>query len=439
MSLNLQDAGFEPVEASTGEKAVKLFRDARPAAVLLDLKMPGMGGMRTLQELKKIDDAVPVIILSAHGSIRHAVDATKLGAYDFVTKPIDFKELMTILRSTTERLEPDAGSLTPDAGYKTSLKYTIAQSTAMEDAIRQVHQVAGSDFSLIIQGETGTGKSFIARFIHNLSKRSQGPFISVDIGAIPETLIESELFGYEKGAFTGAERRKKGFFEIADGGTLLIDELQNMSPYVQSKLLSAVEERRIYPLGSASPVSVDLRLIGATNADIGKLVQDQKFREDLFYRLGEYIISLPPLRERKEDVLALAKKFFKEAVEDLDKQVAGISEGAEKLLEQHSWPGNVRELKNVIRRAVLLTNDTHITPDHIRFLIQESGQAAPANQEGSAGAGSLPSLNLVDLEIFAIREALASTDGNKAKAASLLRIDYSTLLRKIKQYRISQR
>ncbi|MGE5893565.1 MAG: sigma-54-dependent transcriptional regulator [bacterium] len=435
ISVNLKDSGFVPVEASSGENAVNLFNDARPSAVLLDLKMPGIGGLMTLREMKQIDASIPIIIITSHGDIPQAVEAIKLGAYDFICKPPDFERLAVTLKRATER-ELENGVHRLNAEIETSLEYILGASPVMKDIIRQVYQVAGSDFSLIIQGETGTGKSFLARAIHNLGRRAKGPFITVDIGAIPEALVESELFGYEKGAFTGAERRKKGFFEIADKGTLLIDEVQNMSPYVQSKLLAAVEEKRIYPLGSSLPATVDVRIIGASNSDIKTMVLEKKFREDLFYRLGEFIISLPPLRQRKEDIPDLAEKFYKEAAENLNKQVLGLSDDVLKLLKQHSWPGNIRELKNVIRRAALLAGDTTVHSRDIRFFVPERRLAESAEQPTTPGM-RLPSLNLVGVEKYAIQQALESTSGNKTRAAVLLQIDYSTLLRKIKQYGIS--
>ncbi len=317
-------------------------------------------------------------------------------------------------------------------------KHILATGAVMKDIIGQAHQVARSDLSIIIQGETGTGKSCIARAIHTKSKRSKGPFVTIDIGAIPETLVESELFGYERGAFTGAERKKSGFFELADKGTLFIDELQNISAYVQSKLLAAVEEKRIYPLGSSLPMKIDVRIIGATNADMKTMILENRFREDLFYRLAEFIISLPPLRDRKEDIAVLANKFINEAAENVNKQVVGLSEDALKLLMQHSWPGNIRELKNVIRRAMLNAAGRTINSGDIYFLVPEKRSSEPEKMHVNS-APRLPSLNLADLEKCAIKQALEFTSGNKTKAATLLRIDYSTLLRKLKNYNISNR
>jgi DNA-binding NtrC family response regulator len=298
---NLKDHGFLPIEASSGNKAIRVVETEKPSLILLDFQMPGMNGIETMKEIKKKDPDVPIIFLTAHGDISTAVEAMKLGAYDFIVKPPNFDLLVLTLKRAAEKVDLSNKIKTLNNEVKTSLEFLLGHSSPMKKVINQIHQISQSDISLIIQGETGTGKSFIARTIHNLSKRAGARLVTVDIGSVPETLVESELFGYEKGAFTGADQRKKGFFEIANGGTILIDELQNLSPYVQSKLLMAVEEKNIYPLGSTDPVKTDVRIIGATNTDIRKSVKEQKkFREDLFYRLSEYMIFLPPLRERPE-------------------------------------------------------------------------------------------------------------------------------------------
>ncbi len=434
LSRNLIAGGFSPIEASSGLEAIKLFQEENPLSVLLDLKMPGMDGLETLEELKKIDPEIPVIILTAHGDISSAVQATKSGAYEFIIKPPDYDRLILTLKRATEKFELNREVKRLSSEVEMSLEYLCGNSSIMKDVINKIHQIAQSDFSLIMQGETGTGKSFIARYIHNLSKRSKNPMITVDIGAIPETLVESELFGYEKGAFTGAGKKKKGFFEIANGGTILIDELQNLSPYVQSKLLMAVEEKSITPLGSTRPVNIDIRIIGATNKDIIESVKKNNFRDDLFYRLGEFMISLPPLRDRVEDIPFLARKFFMEAVEDLNKKIYAISDNAVKLLKDHNWPGNIRELKNVIRRAVLLSDEESVRSKHIEFLIKNP-DSTPENKH-ILSLNELPSLSLKDLEKAAIKRALSETKGNKTKAAALLKISYMTLLRKVKQYDI---
>lgn len=417
----LTDNGFTAIESPNGYNAIEVFKKEKPLLVLLDLKMPDINGIECMKLMKETDPIVPVILITGHGDVPTAVEAIRLGAYDFVLKPPRFDRLILTIRRAIEKVELEKT-------IKTSLSTLFGKSKAMRAIIEQVRQVAPSDFSVILQGETGTGKSFIARTIHNFSKRPDGPFITVDIGAIPENLMESELFGYEKGAFTGAEKKKKGFFEIANNGTILIDELQNASPYVQSKLLRIAEEKRLYPLGSTNSVEIDIRIISASNADIIQAVKDKKIREDLFFRLGEFIINLPPLRERPEDIPFLALRFFREATEELNKNMKEISDETMEALLRYSWPGNVRELKNVIRRAVLLAQEDVLMQSHISFNLSSN----------SVRKESISSLLLqdvtMDAEKRAIRHALDLTAGNRTKAAHILNVSHRSLLRKMKEY-----
>ncbi len=428
----LKSKGFCPVEAAGGREALELVLKEKIDLLLLDLKMPGMDGIETLQEMKNIDPDLPVIIVTAHGDVPTAVEAIKLGANDFILKPPDFDRLLIIVNQALEKRELERKVSRLSAEMEESLEWLLGKSPLIKKVIEQIRQVAWSDFSIIIQGETGSGKSHIANLIHNLSARKHGPFITVDMGAIPETLVESELFGYEKGAFTGAEKKKRGLFELANKGTLLIDEVQNMSANEQSKLLRVVEEKKVYPLGGTAAVEINARIIAATNTDIRQAVAGKKFREDLFFRLGEFMITIPPLRERTEDIPFLAQRFCNEAATDLKKQIREISEEAETLLRRYAWPGNIRELKNVIRRAVLLASDSVIRPEGIEFLLT-ADQAAPAQQAVNDQSGP----SLVEIEKQAIFQTLTSTGGNKKKAAAILKIDYSTLMRKIKQYNLS--
>jgi DNA-binding NtrC family response regulator len=431
----LHKNGFPTIETPSSREAIEIFTKERPDAVLLDLKMPDMDGIEVMQEMKKIDPDMPVIIVTGYGNIPIAVEAIKLGAYDFIVKPPKFDRLIFTLKRATDKLELERSVKRLNTAVITQLEWLLGKSQSMKGVIEQIHQVAWSDFSIIIQGETGTGKSTIARTIHNLSKRAKGPFITVDLGAIPETLVESELFGYEKGAFTGAEKKKKGFFEVSNGGTILIDELENMSPYMQSKLLRAVEEKKVYPLGSTQPVEIDVRIITAINTDIRQAVKEKRFREDLFFRFGEFIIELPPLRDRPDDISFFAQKFLIEAGIELNKQIREITDDAINLLKRYLWPGNLRELKNVIRRAVLRSNDGIIRIEHIEFIIigdkYEDRDALPLIQDKGPS-----SMTIKEAEMKAIKQALEQTKGNKLKAALILQIDYKTLLRKIKKYHI---
>ncbi len=430
----LAAGGFVPLEAESGAQALEVFKKDSPATVLLDLKMPGMSGIETMQELKKADPCIPIIIVTAHGDIPTAVESIKLGAYDFILKPPDFDALLMSLNRALEKYELEREVRRLNRAMEASFQDIFGKSPSIQTVIKQIRQIAKSDFSVIIQGETGTGKSFFSRVIHNLSSRSAGPFVTVDMGAIPETLIESELFGYEKGAFTGAERRKKGFFENAGNGTIFIDELENMSPYLQSKLLRVVEEREVCTLGSSAPLSINTRIIAATNTDISQLVLQKNFREDLFYRLGEFIITIPPLRERLEDIPFLAQKFLRGAAEELGKPVQVTDAAAMESLLHYSWPGNVRELKNVMRRLALVSESYAIGKEQVKRVIGNScsGRGDCSALRGSGG----PCASLKEAETAAISQALTATKGNKRKAASILQIDYSTLLRKLKQYRI---
>ena len=424
----MKDEGFSPLEAPDGLSALKVFRENPPDAVLLDLEMPGMGGMETLQELRKIDPRVPVIILTAFGDIPTAVRAIKEGAYDFSLKPPEFERLILALRRAREKRRLETEVTMTRSALQLSLERLLGKSAAMKTVISQIRQISATNFSIVIQGETGTGKSFIAGAIHEMSKRAEKAFVNVDIGLIPDSLVESELFGYRKGAFTGADRDKAGYFASAHGGTIFIDELENMSPQVQSKLLSVIERKKIFPLGCTTAVDVDTRIISATNIDIRDSMLKKKFREDLFYRLSEFILTIPPLRERKEDIRFFSAKFLVEACAELNKQIRGITDDAFDLLTAYAWPGNIRELKNVIRRAVLLNGTDIISKDEIATLIRgaESGGQGP------------PFLSLRDAvretEKIKIREALDITGGNKTKAAELLEISYRTLFEKLKDY-----
>ncbi len=439
LSRALQKYGYRTIVTADGTSGLEKFGTERPSAVLLDLKMPGLGGIKVLEEMRRRDDTVPVIIITAHGDIPAAVEAIKLGAYDFVSKPPEFDRLMILIRRAVESCELMRTVRRLNTEVASSIEAVLGASAPIKEIARQIHKVAHSDFSLMIQGETGTGKSYIARMIHDLSRRSNKPFVMVDIGSIPDTLLESELFGHEKGAFTGADRRKTGYFEAAGGGTLFIDELENISPVMQAKLLAAVEERRVRPLGSTQSIEVDIRIICASNADIASLVRAGKVREDLYYRLGEFFITLPPLRERREDIRFFAQRFMVEAADDLGHKRIALSDEAVEMLCFHSWPGNIRELKNVVRRSVLLAEESLIHPHHLQFeRIRASERDLPLSvAEKTGDAGELTGLNLSEQEKQSVIKALAVSNGNKTKAALLLSISYKTLLRKLKKYGIS--
>ena len=433
----LECKGFSVTEASGGKEALSILAKARHDVVLLDLKMPEMDGISVLKEIMKTTPDIPVIVITAYGDVPVAVEATKLGAYDFLSKPPDFDYLEMVINRALEkrRLNREINQL--DKSLSSSLEMLLGRSSAIKRVIEDIRRVSSSDFSLIIEGETGTGKTFIASIIHNLSWRAKGPFVTLDIGSIPETLVESELFGYEKGAFTGAEKRKKGYFELADKGTIFIDELQNITPYVQSKLLKVVEEKRFYPVGSNSPVATDIRIIGATNADIVQVVKDQKFREDLYYRLNEFAIHIPPLRERQADIAFMAQGFLTEVSSDLNKYIPLINDDVINFLMKQTWRGNVRELKNVIRKAALLCDDNAVTMDIVNRVIRDvHSVTGAADNNVSAFKSHGAAMSMSEAEKIAITLALEQTGGNKTKAAEILQITLKTLLKKIRDYRI---
>ncbi len=427
----LTSRGYSPIETSDGKSALELFRKITPAAVLLDLNLPDSNGIEILQKMKSINPDIEVIIVTGVGDIEVAVSAIKFGAYDFIVKPAKADRISLTLKRAIEKAELGKNCKKLGGFLENQLETLLGRSSTIQQVIEQIRQVATSDFSVIIQGETGSGKNFIARIIHNLSSRSGRPFVSIDIGAIPESLVESELFGYEKGAFTGADKKKKGLFEISGSGTVLIDELQNISLLAQSKLLRVVEEKSFYPLGFTHPVEMKARIISSTNADIAQSVREKKFREDLFFRLGDFMIKVPPLRERIEDVPFLAEMFFREAAEELNRQMHEISGEAMSLLTGYSWPGNIRELKNIIRRAALLSADGIVRPENIQFLIKEPSVITPM-----LPLKELSGIAVRDTETKAILQALRLTQGNKTKAAALLKIDYKTFFRKLKEYEI---
>lgn len=440
----LEAQGLEVITAEDGVVALERVRQEAPSAILLDLKMPNLGGMETLAEIKKIDPRVPIIILTAYGEISAAVSAMRLGAYDYITKPFQNDDVTLTIRRALEQqaLLAEVETLRSQLDKSGSLRELMGPSQHVQQIIQQINLVARSPLTILLQGETGTGKELLARAIHRQSARHEKPFIAVDCGAIPETLIESELFGHEKGAFTGADRKKEGHFQLAEGGSLFLDEIINLPLSTQSKLLRVLQERQVQLLGGKRTHPVDVRIIAASNVPLEKEMQAGRFRQDLYYRLNEFTISLPPLRERPEDIPYLAKRFFEEAGMEFKRPVHGISEEATQLLLQHPWPGNVRELRNVIRQAVLMSPGL-MRPEHLPALGAKDPGAASATEPGSVSAGlSLKEASnkaAAEAERQAIRQVLQATRGNKSEAARLLRTDYKTLHLKMKRYEISAR
>lgn len=442
----LQLRGYSVLQAENGEEALGLIDRDIPDLVFLDNRMPGRNGLEIAQEMRQRIPAIPIIMITAYGDVASAVKAMKMGIYDYVTKPVDNNDLIFTTKRALEKqdLVKEVEQLRSVLDQRASLYDLMGKSDEVKKLVGLLEKVAPTSFTVLIEGESGSGKELVARAIHDLSDRKEGPFMAVDCGAIPETLIESELFGYMKGAFTGADTDKPGQFELADGGTLFLDEVGNLPYQAQQKILRAMQERVIQRLGARKVRPVQVRVIAATNQTLEKGVSSGDFRSDLFFRLKEFVVRVPPLRERRSDLLYLTKRFIDEAEEELDRKCRGISKKAVSLLFGYHWPGNVRELRNMVRQAVLLCDKNHaISPEHLMFsgdLMPEAGGTAFEDSQDLYD-GTRPLREAVksitdDLEKKFIKQALAEAGGNKSEAARRLKIDYKTLLRKMKSYRI---
>jgi DNA-binding NtrC family response regulator len=439
----LETEGFEPQEAGDGPTGLEMMRAQPPDVILVDMKMPGMDGTQLLGEARKLDEDVPVIVVTAFGSIASAVETVRNGAYDYITKPFDNNNLVFTIRRAleTHRLRKENRRLLRSVVGETSLLAIMGPSHYVEALSSQVQRVAPTDFTVVITGETGAGKEVVARAIHSHSRRVASPFVPVDCGSIAPGLMESELFGHEKGAFTGAVARQTGRFEQASGGTLFLDEISNLPLSLQAKLLRALQEKHICPVGGRKGIKVDLRVVAATNRDLAAMMATGDFRQDLYHRLNEFVIHVPPLRERREDIVFLANRFLALTNKELNKNVREISNGALQALMAHAWPGNVRELRNVIRRAVLLASG-HVDREHLG-LGDSPGDNGSRGQEADRAidrAGPLKEIvrrKTKQLERDVLIQVLRETGGNKAQAARMLQIDYKTMHTKIREYGIS--
>jgi DNA-binding NtrC family response regulator len=432
-ALRLRMNGVLVDTAESAAAALERIADRDYDAIVTDIKMPGMDGFALLDEIRARRPDTPTLMITGHGEHALAVGALRGGAYDFIQKPIDREYFVSSLRRAIETAE-----MSRRIKEQLPLKWLMGPGRQMEKVVQLIKQVADSPLTILIEGETGTGKELVARAIHQLSARAKKPFVAVDCGAIPDTLIESELFGYEKGAFTGAHQRRHGRFPLAHGGTLFLDEIVNLPLATQTKLLRALQERQVQPLGGTEPIRIDARIIAASNVNLEREARAGRFRQDVYYRLNEFVITLPPLRER-DDILRLANDFLAEAAMEFGRPCRGISEAASQILLRYSWPGNVRELRNVIRRAFVLAADV-IESECLSFL-PDKDSADPARSEEEEASNGL-SLRAIaeaaaaDAEQHAIRRVLQVTRGNKSEAARLLRTDYKTLHLKMKQYGI---
>lgn len=434
----LRQRGYETSVAGDGGSALKQVKKLWPDLVVLDFRLPDMDGIEVLSKIKTLHPSAQVVILTGHGDIELAVRAMRSGAHDFLSKPIDAEPFALRIEKALEarKLRREVAYLKGELGKEMNLERLMGNSDRIQEVFHQIKIVAPTDATVLIQGENGTGKELIARAIHHFSKRKSKPFVVVDCGTLPETLIESELFGYEKGAFTGAAERKPGQFELADRGTLVLDEITNLSFSAQRKLLRVLQEREIQHLGGKKAISVNVRILAATNINLQKAVEEGTFREDLYHRLNEFPIRIPLLRERRADIMLLARRFVEEADFEFNKHVDSISRGAMKQLMNYSWPGNVRELKNVVKRAVLLA-DRAILPRHISLSLEadSSEHSLGTDIDFSSDSFSLKTVGkkaAEDAEKHAIAKALQKAQGNKSKAARLLRIDRATLYYKMR-------
>lgn len=419
---------YEIILAENGQKALALLSENNVDVVISDVRMPGIDGLTLLQRAMARSPQPACIMLTAYGSIELAVEAMRRGAYDFLTKPINLDRLELVLKRAlaARDLEAENRALKQQLDTRYGLESIIGQSPEMQEVLETVKQVAPSRATVLLLGESGTGKELVAHALHQLSPRHKGPFVAVHCAALTPTLLESELFGHEKGAFTGATERRRGRFELADGGTLFLDEVGEIDAAIQVKILRVLEERRFERVGGTEPIDVDVRLIAATNRDLKKLVEEGKFREDLFFRLDVVSIRLPPLRERTGDLPLLVHHFIKLFAKENGKAIDGITPDALAALQAYSWPGNVRELRNVIERMVVLSRGDRLTlrdvPPHIR------GESSPGL---SARGGSL---SLEEHEKQMIIRALKLHGGNVTRAAQELGISRRTLHRKINEY-----
>lgn len=429
LELNLADDGFQTMSAEDAETGLKLLQNGSVDLVLTDLKLPGMNGLEFLHDVKRFNAALPVIVMTAFGTVETAVDAMKAGAGDYVLKPFSMEEIRMIVHKELDvrRLRDENRSLREALQHRYQHPNVVARSAKMQEALSAVERVALTNSTVLLGGESGVGKDLIARAIHEKSRRASGPFIKINSTAIPESLLESELFGYEKGAFTGATNSKAGKFELADKGTLFLDEIGDVPPATQVKLLRVLQEREFERLGGTRTIKIDVRLVAATNRDLRAALEEGTFREDLYYRLNVVPIDIPPLREHKEDIPELANLFLSRLANDSEKKITAVTPDALKILVNHYWPGNVRELQNVIERASALAAGPVLQPSDIHLDSLRGKPPQPTERLLPEG------MTLEQWEDEVIREALRRANGNKSQAARTLGLSRNAL-----RYRLSK-
>jgi nitrogen regulation protein NR(I) len=445
----LTEEGYNAESAASGEAGLEKIQIKVPDLVILDVRLPGMNGLETFQAIHDIEPKLPVIIMTAFGTTETAIEATKMGAFDYILKPFEIPDMLSVIKQALEAgrfmRSPIEMDVMPDDASREAI---IGRSKPMQDVYKAIGRVSSADATVLIRGESGTGKELVARAIYQHSLRAQKPFLVINCVAIPENLLESELFGYEKGAFTGASHRRMGKIEQANGGTVFLDEIGDMPFSIQAKILRLLQEKSIERLGGRETIPVDVRIIAATNRDLETALADGRFREDLYYRLKVVTISLPPLRERQDDILLLIEYFLSRYAEELDMSNPGITKEAIATLSSHRWPGNVRELANTIQKALIFNRGTPIHPEDIVQAISSENSVTVTNGKSAnqiirqwvrqtIAAGTEKNKFDTIMDHFAsimIGEALNLTEGNRSRAAKLLGLSRPTLHSKIEKY-----
>jgi two-component system response regulator AtoC len=448
--------GYQTVEAETGQKALQALQNESVDLVLLDVHLPDLSGIEVLEKLKQAGETRSIIMMTADPQLDDVKAALRLGAYDFVSKPLNFEELSITLQNALEAgsLRDEVESLRDEVRRRAGYHDVIGESRKITELMKFVYKVASSAATtILIQGESGTGKDLVAKAIHYRSSRAERPFVAINCSAIPESLMEAELLGHEKGAFTDAKALKKGLFEVADGGTLFLDEIGELSPLLQAKLLRVLEDQMIRRVGGVRDIQVDVRVIAASNRDLEREVREGRFRQDLYYRLAIISIFLPALRERKEDIAPLVSFFLSHYNRKFRKSVQGITEETQRLLMNYDWPGNVRELKNALERAMILEDGNQLRPDDLPFsvasgrsgaIVEENQMSSSPEAQSTPGKRRLPPLfipeggtSLEDVEHALVELALQQSHGNQIKAAKLLSISRDALRYKMKKFGLS--
>ncbi|MBN2327591.1 MAG: sigma-54-dependent Fis family transcriptional regulator [Candidatus Omnitrophica bacterium] len=432
----LRSEGYDIRTADNGDSAIQMAKEDLPDLVLCDIVMPGKDGIAALRELKQLSPKIEVIMLTAHSTVENAVEAMKLGAADYLKKPFDVEELKIVIEKTlgVADLKRENSALREEIGLKYGIDHIVGKHPKMREIFEFIKTVASTPSTVLIHGESGTGKELIAGAIHYHSPRRHKPFVKVNCAAISEELLESELFGHEKGAFTGAVRTSEGKFVMADGGSILLDEVSEMSPKLQAKLLRVLQEKEVDKVGGREPVKVDVRVMATTNRNLEEEIKKRNFREDLYYRLNVVTISFPPLRERKSDIPELCNFFLAKYNREMNRKIQAVSRDAEQILLRCQWPGNVRQLENCIERAVVLCKESTIEVEHLPPEIHSLSPDAGRDSAADIQAG----MTVAEMERSLIMETLKMTNNNRTRAAEILGISIRTLRNKLNEYRTAQ-